>query len=77
MDIATLLFSALAGRSSSEAVLTRLAGHAPDRDRPAVTTVCLASALFDRCVYVTSGVGPQAVTAWLLRAAATPFDLLA
>jgi len=41
-----------------------------------VATVCLASALFDWCVFATGGWEPEAVTAYLLRAA-SPFELLA
>jgi len=41
-----------------------------------VATVCLASALFDWCVFATGGWEPEAVTAYLLRAA-SPFERLA
>jgi len=41
-----------------------------------VAIVCLASALFDWCVFATGGWEPEAVTAYLLRAA-SPFELLA
>ena len=34
-----------------------------------VAIVCLASALFDWCVFATGGWEPEAVTAYLLRAA--------
>ena len=41
-----------------------------------VATVCLASALFDWCVFATGGWEPEAVTAYLLRAASL-FERLA
>ena len=40
------------------------------------TSVCLASALFDWCVFATGGWQPEAVTAYLLKAA-TLFERLA
>ena len=40
------------------------------------TSVCLASALFDWCVFATGGWAPAAVTAYLLRAASL-FERLA
>jgi len=69
VDVATLLFSVHGRHAAPEPVLTRLAAYAIDRDGAAVTTVCLASALFDWCVFATSGWEPEAVTAYLLKAA--------
>lgn len=69
IDVATLLFSVHGRHAAPEPVLTRLAAYAVDRDGAAVTTVCLASALFDWCVFATSGWEPEAVTAYLLQAA--------
>jgi thiamine kinase-like enzyme len=69
IDVATLLFSVHGRHAAPEPVLTRLAGYALDRDGADVTTVCLASALFDWCVFATSGWEPEAVTAYLLKAA--------
>jgi hypothetical protein len=63
------LFSVHGRHAAPEPVLTRLAACAIDRDGAAVTTVCLASALFDWCVFATSGWEPEAVTAYLLKAA--------
>lgn len=68
IDVATLLFSVHGRDAAPEPVLARLAAYAVDRDGTAVTTVCLASALLDWCVYATSGWEPEAVTAYLLRA---------
>ena len=76
IDVATLLFSVHGRDAAPEPVLTRLAAYAVDRDGAAVTTVCLASALFDWCVFATSGWEPEAVTAYLLRAASL-FERLA
>jgi Ser/Thr protein kinase RdoA (MazF antagonist) len=76
IDVATLLFS-VHGRAAAPApVLARLAAYAVERDGAAVTTVCLASALFDWCVFATRGWEPEAVTAYLLRAASL-FERLA
>lgn len=76
IDVATLLFSVHGGNAAPEPVLARLAAYAMDRDGAAVATVCLASALFDWCVFATGGWTPEAVTAYLRRAASL-FDLLA
>ena len=76
IDVATLLFSVHGRDAAPDSVLTRLTAYAVDRDGPAVATVCLASALFDWCVYATRGWEPEAVTAYLLRAASL-FDRLA
>jgi Ser/Thr protein kinase RdoA (MazF antagonist) len=76
IDVATLLFLVHGRDAAPEPVLTRLAAYAVDRDGAAVTTVCLASALFDWCVFATSGWRPEAVTAYLLRAASL-FERLA
>lgn len=76
IDVATLLFSVHGRDAAPEPVLARLAEYAVDRDGPEVTTVCLAGALFDWCVYATRGWEPQAVTAYLLRAASL-FDRVA
>ena len=75
IDVATLLFSVHGHNAAPQPVLARLVEYALDRDGPAVTTVCLASALFDWCVFATSGWEPQAVTAYLLEAASL-FDHL-
>jgi hypothetical protein len=69
IDVATLLFSVHGRDAAPKPVLARLAAYAVDRDGVAVTTVCLASALFDRCVFATSGWEAAVVTAYLLRAA--------
>jgi hypothetical protein len=76
IDVATLLFSVLGRQAAPESVLTRLAAYALERVGAAVTTVCLASALFDWCVFATGGWEPAAVTAYLLRAASL-FERLA
>lgn len=76
IDVATLLFSVHGRDAAPEPVLARLAAYALDRDGAAVTTVCLASALFDWCVYATGGWEPEAVTAYLLKAASL-FERLA
>jgi hypothetical protein len=76
IDVATLLFSVHGRAAAQESVLTRLAAYAVDGDGAAVTTVCLASALFDWCIFATRGWEPEAVTAYLLRAASL-FDRLA
>ena len=76
IDVATLLFSVHGSDAAPEPVLARLAAYAVDRDGPAVATVCLASALFDWCVFATGGWEPEAVTAYLLRAASL-FERLA
>jgi Ser/Thr protein kinase RdoA (MazF antagonist) len=76
IDVATLLFSVHGRQAAPEPVLTRLAAYAVERDGAAVTTVCLASALFDWCVFATGGWEPAAVTAYLLRAASL-FERLA
>lgn len=76
IDVATLLFSVHGRNAAPEPVLSRLAAYAVDRDGAAVSTVCLASALFDWCVFATGGWEPEAVTAYLLRAASL-FDRLA
>lgn len=69
VDVATLLFSVHGRDAAPEPALTRLAAYAVDRDGAAVTAVCLASALFDWCVFATSGWEPEAVTAYLHKAA--------
>jgi Ser/Thr protein kinase RdoA (MazF antagonist) len=76
IDVATLLFSVHGRDAAPEPVLTRLAAYAVDRDGAAVATVCLASALFDWCVFAIRGWEPAAVTAYLLKAASL-FDRLA
>jgi Ser/Thr protein kinase RdoA (MazF antagonist) len=76
IDVATLLFSVHGRDAASEPVLTRLAAYAVDHDGVAVTTVCLASALFDWCVFATGGWQPAEVTAYLVKAA-TLFERLA
>jgi Ser/Thr protein kinase RdoA (MazF antagonist) len=76
IDVATLLFSVRGRDAAPEPILARLAAYALDRDGAAVTTVCLASSLFDWCVFATSGWEPDAVTAYLLWAASL-FDRLA
>jgi hypothetical protein len=76
IDVATLLFSVHGRQAAPESVLTRLAAYALERDGAAVTTVCLASALFDWCVFATGSWEPAAVTAYLLRAASL-FERLA
>lgn len=76
IDVATLLFSVHGRDAAPDSVLTRLTAYVVDRDGPGVATVCLTSALFDWCVYATRGWEPEAVTAYLLRAASL-FDRLA
>jgi Ser/Thr protein kinase RdoA (MazF antagonist) len=76
IDVATLLFSVHGRQAAPESVLTRLAAYALERDGAAVTTVCLASALLDWCVFATGGWEPAAVTAYLLGAASL-FERLA
>lgn len=76
IDVATLLFSVHGRAAAQDSVLARLTAYAVDRDGVAVMTVCLASALFDWCVFATRGWEPEAVTAYLLGAASL-FDRLA
>ena len=76
IDVATLLFSVHGRAAAQESVITRLAEYAVDRDGAPVTSVCLASALFDWCVFATRGWEPDAVTTYLLGAASL-FDRLA
>jgi hypothetical protein len=75
IDVATLLFS-VHGRAAKRVRTDSWAAYAVDGDGAAVTTVCLASALFDWCIFATRGWEPEAVTAYLLRAASL-FDRLA
>jgi Ser/Thr protein kinase RdoA (MazF antagonist) len=68
IDLATLLFSAHGADAAPEPVLARLVAHAVDRDGAPVLAVCLASALFDWCVFATAGWRPDAVASYLMRA---------
>lgn len=68
IDLATLLFSAHGAGAAAEPVLARLVAHAVDRDGVPVLAVCLASALFDWCIYGTGGWEPDAIASFLARA---------
>jgi hypothetical protein len=57
------------------ACTTGLVAHAVDRDGVPVLAVCLASALFDWCIFATGGWEPDAVASYLTRAASL-FDRL-
>lgn len=69
IDLATLLFSAHGNQAVTERTLDRLVAHALARDGGPVLSVCLAGALFDWCIFATSGWEPAAVAAYLVRAA--------
>lgn len=69
IDVATLLFSAHGSDLAEERVLERLMAYAIAADGVGALAVCLAAALFDWAIFGTSGWEPDAVVAFLDKAA--------